>query len=87
MVNLRRVRDAVALSWVEHQVELLAGFLEFENELRRVLHMDVVVHHSVDQQQPAVEVLCGSQDRGTFVACAVVLRRQHIAFGVDGIVE
>ena len=49
-MNLGRVCDAVALGWVEHQVELFAGFLEFENELGRVLHVDIVVHHSVDQQ-------------------------------------
>ena len=57
MMDLLRVCDAVALGWVEHQVELFAGFLEFEHQLGRVLHMDVVVHHSVDQQQAAVEVL------------------------------
>ena len=53
MMRLRGVRNAVTLRRVEHKLELLAVFLQFVDQLDRVLHMDVVVHHAVDQQNIA----------------------------------
>ena len=50
---LGRVCQAVALGWVDHQVELFIGLLERVDELGGVLHVDVVVHGAVDEEQAA----------------------------------
>lgn len=87
MFDLERVLDAVALGRIDHQFKLFVGLLEFIDELRRVLHMDVVVHHSVNEQQFAGEVFCRLGDRRTVVTGGIILRREHISLGIDRIVQ
>ena len=43
-----RIRDAVARLWIEHQLKLLPGFLQFINQLNRIRHVHVVVSGAVD---------------------------------------
>ena len=59
MFLLQRIRDAVALRRIEHQIELLSGLLQLVRELQGLLHVDVVVHRAVYQQNPAVEIFGG----------------------------
>lgn len=54
MFGLSRIGHVVALGRVDHQVKLFVGFLPFVNEMCRILHIDVLVNHPVDQQQPVL---------------------------------
>ena len=49
--NCSRIRDGVPRSRINHQLERLPRFLQFVRELQGVLHVDVVVRGSVNQQQ------------------------------------
>ena len=87
MLDLLRVGQAVALGRIDHQVKLFVGFLQFVGELHCVLHVDVVVHHAVDEQQSAREIFGGFQDRAAVVTGAVVVKREHVTLGKDRIVQ
>src|SRR5438128_53121 len=55
---------AVARDGVEHDLEILVGFLEGVHQLQRVLHVDIVVHDAVLDEDIAVQVLGGFDDGG-----------------------
>src|SRR5262249_50493113 len=46
--------SAVARAGGEHHLEILARRLQGDDQLGGILHVDVVIHQSVDEEQPAV---------------------------------
>jgi hypothetical protein len=76
MPDQLRVGETMALFRIDHKLELLAGFLQFVNELDRVLNMHVVINGAVNQQQFARKILCGFDDRAFFITFGIVLRRK-----------
>ena len=48
------IGDAVARLWIDHQLHLLAGLLQFIEKLHCVGHVHVVIHRTVNQEQFAV---------------------------------
>src|SRR5579871_2632309 len=71
---------------IEHDLEILVGPLEFLHELHAILHMHIVVHQAMEEQQFAVEVTGGLHNRGGVVAIRILLRRIHVPLGIDRVV-
>ena len=59
MLHQKRICDAVARLRIDHKLDLLAGFLQFVNELDGVGQVHVVIDRTVDQKQFAVQVFRG----------------------------
>ena len=82
-------QHGVVLIGIDHHVVAFAGPVERPGELGRMLEMDVVVGHAVDQQQPGAPVVEQPREadrRIVIVAGSVVLRQVVVDLGIDGVV-
>ena len=78
--------DGVVAVGVEVHVELVAELHECLGEFGGVLEVDVVVGHSVDEEEVAVDFLVAVERRAV-VAGGILLRCAHESLGIDGVVE
>lgn len=77
MITIRKHMDVVILH---------ARHVQPVQQRQRVLEMHVVVRDAVHHQEAHVGGERGRVgDGGVFVAGGVMLRRVHVAFGVDGV--
>ena len=70
----------------EHHRERLVDRLQRVDQLERVVRMHVVVDHAVQEQQVARELARVLDAAARVVAFGILLRRAHIALGVDRVV-
>src|SRR4030042_3115483 len=73
--------EPVPLVREAHVFEDLVLVHQSVDELDGVLHMDIVVHIPVLEQENALETLGVGQDRAKLVALLVLRRCIHVAFG------
>ena len=62
--------------------------IEFIQESKGVLHVNVVVGYAMHQQEPDIALESGHvADGGVFVAIRIVVRGLHVSFCVDGVLR
>ena len=82
MISLPGIADTVSLGRVNLEIKWYPRSLQGKRKHRRVLHMNVVVHRAVDQQQAPVQIFGPLVEVGRIVSFRVVLWRQHVPLGV-----
>ena len=82
----RTAVDTVVAVRVDLHVKGLARLHEGFRHLRAVAIVHVVVGRAVDEQEVAVKLI-GTRDGVHQLIVGILLRRAHVAFGVDGVVE
>lgn len=78
--------EGVGRAWIDHLVKLNLSILQSQRKAPGVGRMDVVIQLTMYQEEFAVQVGRFGGDMRDLIAFGVVLRRIHIALGVDGVV-
>lgn len=80
-------RYAVILVGIEHCRELLIGFFQGGDEIGSILKMHIIVTRPMDNQEFSLQLRCIRDRRTIFVAVRIILRRPHVPFRINVIIE
>ncbi len=79
--------DAVALVGINHEGKILVQVLQLVDKLKDVLHVHVVIHGAVGDEELALEFVRMGHHRAGVITVGILLGGVHVALGIDAVVQ